>query len=236
MIQFFAPEISKIPILPEAESQHAIKVLRMRAGDEIEITDGCGKRYMCRILDPHQKHVLVEIIDAFESPNPWSSEIIMAVAPTKHLDRIEWMVEKMVEIGVNRVVPLLCHRSERRELKVDRLKKIAVSAMNQSLKSTLPVIEPMTRLDHFVGTLPDGFQRFVGYCDDSVERRLLSRSLAPNVNTVIMVGPEGDFSPDEIALMLNAGFSPVSFGETRLRTETAAVCSLETVHIINQLG
>lgn len=236
MIQFYAPEISRIPILPEAESLHAVRVLRMSTGDELIATDGNGRRYRCTIVEPHPKHVLLEINGITESGNPWTGELIMAVAPTKHLDRIEWMVEKMIEIGVDRIVPLLCRRSERKELKIERINKIAVSAMNQSLKSVMPKIEQMTPIGQLIKEIPSGFQKFVGYCDERIERKLLSRSLEPNRNTIIMVGPEGDFCPEEIESLLSSGFMPVSFGDTRLRTETAAICALETIHIINQLN
>lgn len=236
MIQFFAPEISTNPVLPETESQHAIKVLRLSAGAIIPVTDGAGYRYECRIIEPHPKHTLVEIINSVTVERPWPSTVTVAVAPTKHLDRIEWMVEKLVEIGVDRFVPLLCRHSERKELKTARIQKIAVSAMNQSLKGTLPAIEPITPLAEFIKSTDSSSQKFVGYCDESIPRHLLSRSIKPFEDTVILIGPEGDFSPEEIEITLKAGFQPVTLGDIRLRTETAAVCALQTYHVINQLA
>lgn len=144
MIQFYAPNIIENPILPESDSQHCVRVLRMKEGDIIDIIDGKGYRYTCRIIDAHPKRAHVEIIDRISTPLTWSNNIIIAVAPTKHIDRMEWMVEKLTEIGVNQIIPLLCQHSERKEIKVERLEKIAVSAMKQSLKATLPTISPIT--------------------------------------------------------------------------------------------
>lgn len=236
MIQFFAPDINTDPILPEGESQHAVRVLRLSYGDELQVTDGKGHRYRCVILDPHPKRTLVEVVECNDIMQPWPCDITVAVAPTKHLDRMEWMLEKMVEIGINRFVPVLCRRSERKELKVERMRKIALSAMNQSLKATLPEISPMIPLAQFVKSLPADSDRFVGYCDDNTPRVLFSRSVRPASDTVVLIGPEGDFSPEEITMLTGAGFSPVTFGDIRLRTETAAVCALNTIHVINQLA
>ena len=145
MIQFYAPDIETTLTLPQSDSQHCVRVLRMQAGDELEVIDGHGHRFRCILVDAHSKHASVEILERTEMPLPWSQQITVAVAPTKHMDRMEWMVEKLTEIGVNRIVPLLCARSERKEIKVERLEKIAVSAMKQSLKSVLPQILPMTQ-------------------------------------------------------------------------------------------
>ncbi len=236
MIQFFAPEIESNPILPEGESQHAIKVLRLSAGDELQVTDGKGSRYRCRIVDPHQKRTLVEVVDKVEIAQPWPCNITLAVAPTKHLDRLEWMVEKMVEMGINKIVPVLCRHSERKELKVERLRKIALSAMNQSLKTTLPEINEMIPLKQFLDSLPDECDRFVGYCDADTPRRQLSHLVKPGNDTVVLIGPEGDFSPEEITFAMDKGFNAVTFGDVRLRTETAALFALNTIHVINQIA
>ena len=234
MIRFYAPEIAVSPILPESDSQHCCKVLRMQSGDEIEIVDGRGSLYRCRIVTAHHKRTEVEIIKRIDLPPVWNCDITVAVAPTKHLDRMEWLVEKLVEIGVNRIVPIKCMRSERKEIKVERLEKIAVSAMKQSLKAVLPAIDEMTPLPVFLASLPDGLQRFVAYCDDWVERRLLAREYRPGSSVAVLIGPEGDFSPEEIRMALDARFVPVTLGDNRLRTETAALVACDTFHIINQ--
>ena len=232
MIQFYAPDIAETLTLPESDSRHAVKVLRMTEGDTIQVIDGRGHVYTCRLADAHHKHAGVEIITGQDHPLPWSQQLTVAVAPTKHMDRMEWLVEKMTEIGVNRIVPILCDRSERRELKTERLEKSAVSAMKQSLKAWLPVIDPLTPLRQAVGIMP-GAQRYVGYCDDAVERRDLARSYQPQRDTMIFIGPEGDFSPAEVEMLLGNGVVPVTFGDNRLRTETAALYALTACHVLD---
>ncbi len=233
MIQFYAPDIAQSPILPESDSQHAIRVLRMSFGDKLEVVDGKGTRYVCQIIDPHPKHAAVEVLAAHKVEPSWSNHITVAVAPTKNMDRMEWLVEKLTEIGINRITPLRCRRSERKELKRDRLEKIAVSAMKQSLKATLPTIDEMTDFRTFIAATGPG-QHFVAYCDDTVKRMLLAKEYKPFTDTTILIGPEGDFDTDEIALALKAGYRPVTLGDNRLRTETAALVACDTCHIINQ--
>lgn len=234
MIRFYAPDIAETLRLPESDSGHCVRVLRMRQGDEIEVTDGRGHIYRCAIVDPHPKHALVDIRECLEAPLPWTYMLTVAVAPTKHMDRMEWLVEKLTEVGVNRFVPLLTRHSERKEIKTERLEKIAVSAMKQSLKAIMPEIVPMTPLAEFIAN-DNSAQRFVGYCDDTVERRVLSREITAGRDVSVMIGPEGDFSPEEISVVIAAGYLPVTLGDNRLRTETAALVSATTVHIINQL-
>ena len=236
MIQFYAPDILKNPILPESDSQHCIRVLRKQQGDIIDVIDGCGHRLKCRIIDPHSKRTLLEVVEIEEVALPWSERITIAVAPTKHMDRMEWLVEKLVEIGINRFVPLLCAHSERKEIKRDRIEKIAISAMKQSLKTWLPQIDEMTPIKTFIEEFKGGdAMRYVAYCDPEIPRRDLAKELKPESDKVILIGPEGDFSPEEIKMALNAGFIPVSLGDCRLRTETAALASCQAIHVINQL-
>ena len=149
---------------------------------------------------------------------------------------MEWLVEKLVEIGINRFVPLLCMHSERKEIKRERIEKIAVSAMKQSLKTRLPQIDEMTPLKSFIEELRDSAaDRFVAYCDPEIPRRTLAKEIKPERDTVILIGPEGDFSPQEIKATIDSGFNPVSLGDCRLRTETAALTACQTIHAINQL-
>lgn len=234
MIQFFAPDIAVTPVLPEGESHHCVKVLRRQPGDDVEVIDGKGYVYSCRLLETHPKHAMVEIVSRRELPLPWSFRLTIGVAPTKHLDRMEWLAEKLVEIGVNRIIPLRGDRSERKELKTERIEKIAVSAMKQSLKATLPQIDEMTPVSTAIRECTAA-QRFICYCDDSVERKLLSHELRKGEDVCVLIGPEGDFSPAEVELALANGFIPVSLGDTRLRTETAALFAASTVQILNQL-
>lgn len=234
MIQFYAPDLMTSPVLPESDSGHAVRVLRMQAGDRLRVVDGRGHIFDCRLLDAHPKRAVVDIVDTVEQPLSWTQQITVAVAPTKHLDRMEWLVEKLTEIGVNRIVPLLCQRSERKEIKVERLEKIAVSAMKQSLKATLPEIQPMTPVSKVLDSYEDA-QKFIAYCDPSLPRLSLAREYKPHTSSVVIIGPEGDFSPEEIRGALDRQWLPVTLGENRLRTETAALVACDTFHLIDQL-
>lgn len=233
MIRFYAPDILATAKLPAEESAHAIRVLRRRIGDEVEAVDGRGNLYRCRLLTDDHRGATVEIVETLELPKVWKPSITVAVAPTKHADRMEWLVEKLVEIGVDRIVPLRCARSERKEIKTERLVKIAVSAMKQSLKAVLPKIDDTTPLKDFLKENQSGC-RFVGYCDENTERRLLAQAYLPGSDATILIGPEGDFSPEEIKACIDAGYVPVTMGDNRLRTETAALVGCDTIHIVNQ--
>lgn len=232
MIQFYAPNLAAQPVLPESESQHCVRVLRMRDGDELVAVDGKGHRYRCRIAEAHQKHTMVEILHVEEVAAPWTNRITIAVAPTKNMDRMEWLVEKLTEVGVDRVIPVLCQRSERRELKLDRLQKIAVSAMKQSLKATLPEILPLTPLPVALELMCEP-QRLMAYCDPTIPRRELAGVYAPGSDVAVLIGPEGDFSPEEIRMTLARGWMPVTLGDVRLRTETAALTADIAIHTLN---
>lgn len=234
MIQFYSPDIAETLTLPESDSRHAVRVLRMKEGETLQVIDGKGTVYTCRLADAHSKHASVEILETHFQPLPWQQQLVVAVAPTKHLDRMEWLVEKMTEVGVNRVIPILTERSERREIKVERLEKIAVAAMKQSLKATLPIIDEMTPISRLIELMPEA-QRFVAYCDPTIPRVDMAKSYQSFHDTLILIGPEGDFTPTEINATLQAGFKPVTLGENRLRTETAALFALSTCHIIDQL-
>ena len=233
MIRFYAPDIETSGTLPESDSAHCARVLRMHSGDEIEVVDGRGHLLRCRILDAHPKRTSVEVLSRADLPKVWPGSITIAIAPTKHNDRMEWLIEKLVEIGIDRIVPIRCRYSERKEINVERLNKIAVSAMKQSLKAILPIIEPMTPFAEFIRSCTIG-QRFIAYCDPSIPRLLMATEYRPASDTIILIGPEGDFSPEEITAALNAGWKPISLGDNRLRTETAALVAADTCHILNQ--
>lgn len=234
MHRFYAPGIDVTLQLPEQESQHAVRVLRLKEGDEIEVVDGKGYRYLCRISMAHSKHCAVEIVEKVQELPHWGHKIVLAIAPTKNLDRMEWMAEKNTEMGIDRIIPLRCRYSERKELKTERLNKILVSAMKQSLKSTLPQLDEMTPIMDVIKAPFDG-QKFIAYCDPEIERKSFSQLYRSGVDTLIMVGPEGDFSQEEIRAALDAGFQPVTFGNSRLRTETAAVYAVAACHAIDQM-
>ena len=235
MHRFFAPDIKETLILPEVESQHAVRVLRLVEGDEIEVVDGNGTLYMCRISLAHNKKCGVEIVEEISSTPHWGSEIVLCVAPTKNLDRIEWMAEKCTEMGIDRLIPVRCRFSERKELKTERLQKILVSAMKQSLKSTLPQLDELTPVMAVIKMPFDG-QKFICYCDDEVQRHNFAREYDPSHPVLILVGPEGDFSREEVNAALDNGFVAVTLGDSRLRTETAAVAACFTCHTKKQLA
>ena len=234
MHRFFAPDIEETLTLPEIESQHAVRVLRLKEGDEIEVVDGKGVLFKCEITLAHNKRCGVSIVERIEIPPHWGNKIVMCVAPTKNLDRIEWMAEKCTEMGLDRLIPVRCRFSERKELKTERLEKILVSAMKQSLKATLPQLDELTPVMDVI-KMPFEGQKFIAYCDDAVERKLLAKEYKPGVDAMILIGPEGDFSREEVDAALANGFVAVSLGESRLRTETAAVAACFACHTINQM-
>lgn len=235
MIQFYAPDIKETSMLDEQESIHCSRVLRKKEGDLLRITDGKGYIYIGEIVEAHPRHTMVRIIEETFVEKEWPYRIVVAVAPTKSMDRMEWLVEKLVEIGVDEICLLKCEHSERKIVKAERLAKIMLSAMNQSLKSRLPLLTEMMNYSEFIGNYKN-FSRFVGYCDDDCERKDFSDVYLKNGgDVVILIGPEGDFSPKEITSAIEEGYVPVTFGDNRLRTETAALYGAQAVHIINHI-
>ncbi len=228
---FYTPDIASNAELPEEEAGHCIRVLRLSEGDEIHLTDGKGFFYRAAIRRAHPKHCEVEVLERWAAPRLRPFQVHIAVAPTKNMDRMEWFAEKATEIGIDRITCLNCRFSERREIKTARLEKILVSAMKQSLKATLPRLTGMTDFKTFV-TQPFEGRKFIAHCEEG-EKRLLKNTYRPGENALILIGPEGDFSPEEIALALANGFEPVSLGESRLRTETAALAACHTLHVLN---
>ena len=239
MIQFYAPDLEQTLTLPEGESTHCCRVLRLREGSEIDVTDGKGNRFRCEITDAHPKHTQVRIIDkqTFGQLHPY--KVTIAVAPTKNIDRIEWLLEKSVEVGVDRIVLVSCSHSERKNVNEERLERIILSAMNQSLKTHRPEFGGLMKLSDFLKEEKqqgDARERYVGYCSPEIERHGLSEAYTPGKDVTLLIGPEGDFSPEEIELALDCGFRAATFGEMRLRTETAALYGLQSIHILNELS
>lgn len=236
MHRFFAPDIATTLTLPEEESKHCVRVLRLVEGNEIEVIDGRGHLYHCSITLAHSKQCSVTIINHQECPPHWGAAIHLAVAPTKNLDRIEWLAEKCTELGINRITPLLCQHSERKVLKTERLNKILVAATKQSLKAQLPQLDELTPIKQLIAEGFDG-QRFIAYCDESLprsQRKSLAQVYDSSRDALVMVGPEGDFDTQEVQEALDAGFVPVTLGDSRLRTETAALFAIATMHAIKQ--
>jgi len=233
MLLFYAPNIAVHPQLPEPEAQHCFKVLRMQAGDIVHLTDGKGNFYRAAIAGVHPKHCELNILEIIPRQPEWKGQIAIAVAPTKNMERMEWFAEKATEIGIDRIAFLNCRFSERKEIKPERINKILVSAMKQSLKACLPELQAMTDFKNFI-TQPFEGQKFIAHCY-SGEKSLLSKIYRPNENVLVLIGPEGDFSEEEIESAINQGFVPVSLGDSRLRTETAALTACQIIHIVNQM-
>ena len=221
---FYCPELSPANdqlLLPPDESYHAANVLRLRVGDAIGVTDGIGHLYNAALVEVHAKKCSYRIID--EVPQKIRTrELHIAIAPTKNIDRFEWFLEKSTEIGIETVTPLLCRYSERKEVKPDRLSKVIVAAAKQSMHCRFPVLQPMITFKEFIANAPDNAIKLIAHCEDSVKMPI-QRMLDHAENVVVLIGPEGDFSPEEIQLAIDKGFKPVSLGESRLRTETAAL-------------
>ncbi|MDR1259749.1 MAG: 16S rRNA (uracil(1498)-N(3))-methyltransferase [Tannerellaceae bacterium] len=228
---FYAPDISIRPELPEEEARHALRTLRLGEGSEIMIADGRGAFYKAVILNPNPKHCQVSIAERIEQPPLWNFHLHIAIAPTKNIDRTEWFCEKATEIGIDAITFLDCRFSERHEVKIPRLEKILVSAMKQSVKATAPKLTGMTDFGAFIRQPFQG-NAFIAHCAEGV-KPLLQHACHPRIATLILIGPEGDFSPGEISEAVDCGFRAVSLGNSRLRTETAALAACHTLHIVN---
>ena len=233
---FYAPDILQTLILPEEESQHCAKVLRMKAGDHIHIIDGVGGLYEAQIAEAHPKRTQVEILNVQTEYGRRPFRLHLAVAPTKNIDRFEWFVEKATEIGFDELTPLCCRYSERKIIKPERIEKILVSAAKQSLKAYVPRLNPMqTFKDCMANNSQSSFQDsqlFIAHCYDQPKQHLL-HACQPTGNVVVMVGPEGDFSEEEVELALRNSFQAITLGDSRLRTETAGVVACHLVTIAN---
>ncbi len=218
---------------PEEESKHIVKVLRMKEGDRFCVTDGNGSLYDAELADAHPKRATAELSNQRQGYDVRDFKLSIAVAPTKLNERTEWFLEKATEIGIDEVKLFASYHSERRAANVERFRKIVVSAMKQSVKSKMPVIEDIVQFDKLVKQDFDG-QKFIAWIDDDVTEQLCDL-YKKGENALVLIGPEGDFSKEEVALAKEHGFVPVSLGKARLRTETAAVVACHTIQLINQM-
>lgn len=216
-------------VLDEEESHHLIRVRRASKGDTIDVCDGQGNFYRAVIKEIGKHDCELEIISS-NPVAPTPHRLHLVIAPTKSIDRIEWLLEKATEIGVSEISFIQCRRSERKEIRIDRMEKIVLSAMKQSLKAYLPVIHPMKTLPDFLNHLNESGARII--CTMDAEEHLSDHKLKQDC--IIMIGPEGDFHPDETALSLSKGFQKVSLGKERLRTETAALVSCMIYNLANK--
>ena len=230
---FYTPDITGSSYtLDETESKHCIRVLRLEQGDEIILVDGRGGFFTAEIVDPNPKRCAVKVIKSILNFGLRSFQVHVAIAPTKNIERIEWFLEKATEIGITHITPIVCRFSERKDIKNDRLEKVMVSAMKQSLKAYLPKLDPLTKFNDFIAQ-PFVGQKFIAHCEEQ-HRDLLKMMLLPNQNYLILIGPEGDFSSEEIKMAIEAGFHPVSLGNSRLRTETAGLVACHTFNLLNE--
>ncbi len=226
-------ETSKEIAFDKEESRHIVKVLRMKEGDIFKITNGKGSFFTSEIISANPKGCLVKILSEETQP-PLPYQLHLAVAPTKLNDRYEWFLEKATEIGITEITPIICDHSERKTIKNERFEKILQSAMKQSLKAYLPILNEAVPFKDFINSekTSEGL-KCIAHCEET-DKKSLKSILIPNKKITILVGPEGDFSSEEIVLAIRAGFIPVTLGESRLRTETAAVVACHSVAFINE--
>lgn len=234
---FYAYKIDGgVAFLDADESAHCVRVLRHRNGDDITVVDGNGNMYRCRLSDDFPKGAAAEILETVPGWGGHSYSLNMAVCPTKNNDRFEWFVEKATELGVDVISPVIGERSERKVFKAERSRKIALSAMKQSLKAKLPVVEdPVSVRDYILKHSEDSGVKMICYC---FEGETLRRSIKDVLEGIpadsaitVLIGPEGDFSPEEARLAVEHGFVPVHLGPSRLRTETAAVTAVTACYL-----
>ena len=233
---FYNSEITKETkriTFDKTESRHIVRVLRKKEGDILKITNGKGLLFDAEISFANDKKCLAEIINTQIKPKPWNYYLHIAIAPTKNNDRIEWFLEKATEIGIDEITPIICSNSERRVVKLERFEKIIQSAMKQSLKFTLPKLNDPIKFNEFINKDFDG-QVCIAHCEDQKDKNLLQFVIKPSEKTTILIGPEGDFSLAEITKALEKNTTPISLGDSRLRTETAALVAVNIVSFINQ--
>ena len=219
---FYSPLISDEFALPEEEAHHLFHVLRLKEGEEILVTDGCGTRATCSLSLVSKKNVLVRVkqTEVFDRP---ARELHLAIAPTKNMDRFEWLAEKATEMGITKITPLVCRHSERKELKTERVRKLILAAAKQSRQYWFPVLNEATPFRSVIAESADEV-KLIAHCNDSEKVSLTS--LAAAEKALVLIGPEGDFSEEEIAMALENGFAALSLGGSRLRTETAGLVAV----------
>lgn len=230
---FFEPLIKQNFCLNEEESRHAVKVLRLAAGDLLNIVDGQGGFYTCNVKNTQGKKCELTIVEEKQQFGIKDFYTHLIIAPTKNMDRMEWMLEKCVEIGIDEISFIQTRYSERKEIKTQRLEKIVIGAMKQSQKAYLPKINEMISWKEFLKNDFPNFQKMIAHLEVG-DRKLIQHLAKPKGKYAILIGPEGDFSPDEIKQALGNGFQSVTLGNCRLRTETAGMVVCHTLSLINE--
>jgi 16S rRNA (uracil1498-N3)-methyltransferase len=230
---FFTPDInSEQYTLSEEESKHCSRVLRLKAKDQIHLVDGRGGFYLAEITDDHPKKTVLKVLEKQEQYHKRNHYLHIAVAPTKNMDRLEWFLEKATEIGIDEITPIICDHSERKEVKTERLEKVVVSAMKQSLKAWLPKINPGISFTKFIAS-QEIQNKYIAHCVPT-EKSELSDHFKKEQSYLVLIGPEGDFSETEINNALENGFLPITLGNSRLRTETAALQACFEINYLNR--
>jgi 16S rRNA (uracil1498-N3)-methyltransferase len=231
---FYTPDITDSPIyyLSEEESKHCIRVLRLQLADHVELIDGRGGLYEAEIIDAHPKKVALKLLALQSEFGKRNHYLHIAIAPTKNLERLEWFLEKATEIGIDEISLIICQRSERKEAKAERLNKIITSAIKQSLKAYHPVLHEVTPFQKLIAQPFDG-QKFIAHCEPG-EKFEIDKLIKLKERYLVLIGPEGDFSPKEIADALQNGFEPITLGNSRLRTETAALEACFEINFLNR--
>lgn len=233
---FYTPDIEpsvKQYFLNEEESKHCVRVLRLNVGDEVQLIDGRGGFYIASIKDAHPKRTILDIISVTENYQQRNHYLHIAVAPTKNIERLEWFLEKATEIGIDEISLIICQRSERKEARVDRLNRIITSAVKQSIKAYHPLLNEAVPFSKFISTDLSG-QGFIAHCAEG-EKGSLKSILNIGERTTILIGPEGDFTDTEVVAALNSGYKPITLGDSRLRTETAALEACFEVNFLNRI-
>lgn len=233
---FYVPQARQLTALPAEEAAHAVRVLRMAEGDEMVLMDGQGTFYRAVVTLASNHHCAYRITEQMAQPHLWQGKIHLAIAPTKLNDRMEWMAEKAVEVGLDQLTFLNCQFSERRCLKTERIRKIVVAAVKQSRKAYMPVVDELTPFSRFIECHSDG-HRYIAHCYDEVPRTNLFNHLSTldvGDDALVMIGPEGDFSVDEVRAAVDAGFISVDLGPSRLRTETAGLAAVMMMQLAKQ--
>ncbi|NOQ70734.1 MAG: 16S rRNA (uracil(1498)-N(3))-methyltransferase [Crocinitomix sp.] len=219
-------------ILSEEESNHAVRVLRLQEGNTITLIDGKGQTALGEITVANKKQLHFNITERQQLPAR-PNQIHIAIAPTKNMDRFSFFIEKVIEIGIDRITPIITVNSERKVLNEEKVRKNAISALKQSGNLFLPKIDDLTTFKEFISDQSNHNQRFIAHCDSDTDKIELKQAVDPKKNVVILIGPEGDFTLEEINLAKQNKFNPVSLGESRLRTETAGIVACHTVHLIS---
>ena len=234
---FYVPNVQDNGELPEEEAMHALRVLRLKSGDEIMLTDGIGNFYKAEITVAATRKCVFKLLETIPQTPIWRGHLHLVVSPTKMMERMEWLVEKATEIGFDRISFINCDNSERRVIEVKRLEKIAVSAMKQSRKAWKPIIDEIVSFDELVAESTEGL-RYIAHCYEEIKKVDLFNQLSisdKDEDVTVFIGPEGDFSLSEVKKAIDAGFVSVSLGESRLRTETAALYSVMMANLCKRL-